>query len=596
MIVVRQRAKPNRRPARRFLKRLIEGFGAPRFKITPLSRNPPQPAGFIDMYRIFVWLLIGLVSGLLPGVAAAQSGSTPAAYKVEALNAGLADPPGWFERETPQGAMESFLEAASRENWDAAAHMLHLAEIDDADHAEAGPELARQFFHVLDRKIIIDWMDLMDRPDALDARQSSDAAMAGEPRKSLRLWLLDMGDRTVPIRLNRVQATGQDPVWVFSRQTVANIQALYDRYGPSKLERQLPDVLRETAFWHLHWWEVIALPLVITVVLGVGRLAWWILSRPPNGSWRAALSRSMRGPVVLVVMTLALSQLTRMFVFSGRIDTILSPLIAVGFVAALLWAIINVVDAILDRLVTFENDEASAIGEEEDRKRRVATKLAALRRLIVVVVTLVGAGIVLREADVLRALGFSLLASAGALTLILAYAARNVLSNIMSSIQISMNQSARIGDRVVYQGYLCSVERINFTYVQLRAWTGQRLVVPVTEFVSDTFENWTMKDPFMMAQVRLRFAHDADVVRLREVYNQALDEIDDATERKEARAVYVADHDVFGMEVLFLVASEDPNRVWAFACELREEVLKRVAALEDEGTRYYPQANPAEST
>ncbi len=533
--------------------------------------------------------------GLLPCLSAAQSGDDPVVYEVESLNAGLARAPAWFERETPQGAMESFLEAAARADWDAAAHMLNLADVAEAAQAEDGPLLARQLYHVLDRKVIIDWADLLDRPDAIDTRQSSDAAMAGQPRKSIRLWLLELDNRAVPIRLNRVQAEGSDPVWVFSRQTVANIPALFDRYGPSRLEQSLPGALRSAAFWGLQWWEVIALPLVVALVIGAGLGTHWLFTRPRDGTRVAAILRAVRGPAVLLAMTLALSQLTRIFVFSGRIDTVLSPLAAIGFVAAVIWSIVNVVDEIMDRLVTFEGDELSEIGEEEERKRRAATKIAALRRLIVVLVTLVGAGIVLREADVLRALGFSLLASAGALTLILAYAARDVLSNIMSSIQISMNQSARIGDRIVYKDYLCSVERINFTYVQLRVWTGRRLVVPVTEFVSECFENWTMKEPFMMREVRLRLAHDVDVDRLRQIYDAVLDDLDDPTERPEARAVYVTHQNVFGTEVLFLVPCEDPNRCWAFACEVREGLLKRIAEAEKDGARIFPEAVPAEA-
>ncbi|MGR3321646.1 MAG: mechanosensitive ion channel family protein [Pseudooceanicola sp.] len=546
------------------------------------------------MKRISAFALL-VVCALFPLLAQAQSDDSPAAYEVEALNQGLGPAPGWVERETPQGAVESFLEAAAREDWAAAAHMLHLADIETAEQAEAGPDYARRFFHVLDRKVIIDWSELSDRPDALDARQSSEAAMAGEPRKSLRLWLLDLGDRVVPVRLNRVRAEGRDPVWVLSRQTVANIPALYDRYGPSRLEQSLPDILLEKAFWRLHWWEVIALPLVIGLVLGVGWFTYWLCSRPKKGTWAAALSRSIRGPAILLLMTLTLSQLTRLFVFSGRIDTVLSPLVAIGFVAAIIWAIVNVTDAILDRLVNFEGDELSQIGAKEERDRRAATKLAAGRRLLVVLGTLVGAGFVLREADVLRSLGFSLVASAGALTLILAYAARNVLSNIMSSIQISMNQSARIGDRVLYKGYLTSVERINFTYVQLRVWTGERLIVPVTEFVSEDFENWTIKEPFMMREVRLKFEHGVDVDRLRRIYERSLDEIGDPSERKDARSVYVTDQDVFGTEVLFVVPCEDPNRAWAFACEMREVLLRQCAELERDGETVFPEATPAQA-
>ncbi len=37
------------------------------------------------------------------------------------------------------------------------------------------------------------------------------------------------------------------------------------------------------------------------------------------------------------------------------------------------------------------------------------------------------------------------------MTIVLGFAARNVLGNIMASLQIALNQSARVGDRVVYK-------------------------------------------------------------------------------------------------------------------------------------------------
>ena len=89
----------------------------------------------------------------------------------------------------------------------------------------------------------------------------------------------------MPIRIARVQAPGGEPVWVFSRQTVANVPALYEAYGPTRFEKALPPLLREQAFWTLAWWEVIALPLILLAgALAVegrdGVLLWRAFSHP----------------------------------------------------------------------------------------------------------------------------------------------------------------------------------------------------------------------------------------------------------------------------------------------------------------------------
>ncbi|ETX14569.1 membrane protein [Roseivivax halodurans JCM 10272] len=535
-------------------------------------------------------------------MSAQENAGTTSWYEVRELNPGLGDTPDGIDRTTPRSAIESFLYLGRHEKWQAAAHLLDLAGWPEDEQAEVGPDLAEQLFTVIDRKIVVNWYQLLDRPDALDARAASESAMAGEPRRSILLALVELDSRPVSLRLNRLQEEGSDPVWVFSRQTVDNVPALFSLYGPSRLEELMPDLLRERAFWGLRWWEVIGLPLVITLSLMLGRLTYNLMSRGLGRDRRDfgsdSLMVALRPPAVLTVVATTLTLVTQnLFLFSGRIDTLLTPVIAIFFVMATIWAIINVADALMDRLVTFDGDALMDTGEGQEKKRAMATKVAAVRRAMIVVVTIAGAGIVLREANVMQTLGFSLLASAGAFTIVLAFAARNMLSNIMASLQIALNQSARIGDKIVFQGHLCSVERIHFTYVQLREWTGKRIVVPVIDFVEEPFENWTMRDPAQIGEVRLKLAHTARVEELRARFYEVLDELDNEDEKALAddRGVYIAGHDAFGMEVLFLVPCPDPNAAWARICEVRERMLNEVAKVDTEARPMFPNISPMEA-
>lgn len=539
-------------------------------------------------------LLILLAAAALSLVAAAHSlaqQSDPAPwYEVETLNEGLGPPPEGIDRQTPRSSLESFIITARNGDWDAAAHMLDLTDIDPAEQPEKGRELAKDFLNLLERKIVIDWYALQDRPDGMDTRAAKDAPMAGMPRKSILLWYVEVGDRPVPIMINRLKPPSEDPVWVISRQSVDDLPALGDAYGPSRLEQALPQPLKERAFWGLRWWEVIALPLGLLLTALAGWLTYLILSKGYHRNRRIApesLLVAVRGPAVLLVMTLVMSAISnRVLIFSGRIDTVISPLIVIGVVVAILWLVVNVADAILERLVSFDGDELSEIGEGQDRRRDLATKVSAIRRFMLVVIAIVGAGIVLREASVMQSLGLSLLVSAGTLTLIAAFAARNILSNIMASLQISLSQSARIGDKILYRGYVCSVERINFTFVQLRVWTGKRLVVPVADFVSEPFENWTMQDPLTLFEVTLMLDHRADIGPLRDRYHAILKER--GLEDHENTGVLITDHDAFGQKVLFLVPTDNPNTGWNLSCEIREELLDEARRLDRNAKPIFP--------
>ncbi|TQS70508.1 mechanosensitive ion channel [Rhodobacteraceae bacterium] len=538
-----------------------------------------------------MWLLAAAASP-----AFAQSEDTPSWYEVDELNQGLGPAPEDIDRMTPRSTLESFLIQAKSGDMESAAHMLDLSAIEPDQQRERGKDLAQDFLTVLERKIVVDWYALRDRPDGLDARAGSDTAMAGKPRRSILLWYVDVGDKPVPIRINRIKAGDQDPVWVVSQQTINDLPAMGEAYGPSKLEQMLPGVLHRNAFWGLRWWEVLSLPLAILFTGLIGALAHKTMSRGMGRSRRTApdsILVAARGPVVLLVMTLAMALITsKLFIFSGRIDTVLSPLIVMGIVVSILWIVVNIADAILERLVSFDGAELGAIGEGQEVRRALATRISALRRGAIVIIAMIGTGIVLNEASVMQSLGISLLASAGTLTILAAFAARNILANIMASLQISMNQSARIGDKVMYQGYVCSVERINFTFVQLRVWTGKRLVVPVVDFVAEPFENWTMQEHATLFEVMLRLDHRADVTPLRDLYNRMLDEMDQEID-PESRGVYVTEHDVFGQQVLFMVPSEDPNTGWALACEFRETLLAEARKIDSEATPIFPRTEAA---
>lgn len=521
-------------------------------------------------------------------------------YCVEALNVGLPAVPSEIDRETPRATMESLVRAVRRDDWVGAAHLLDLSDIREDRQQQVGTSLIRQLETVISRKTVIDWDKLLDRPDALDATATSDRAMAGTPRKSLLLWTLDMEDYPASIRLNRIKAEDGEPVWVFSRHTVQNIPRLYERYGPGRLETMLPDVLTQNTVVDLALWELIGLPVLIVLAIYVARLVWlltsWVAQRIPSRLAQQMLN-SVRGPACVVVSTLFVMVLeAKIFSFSAELTTILVPTAWLGLIGAGLWFVVNCVEVFLDHLTKVEETDLTL--KEEVHKRTTATRISAARRVFVVAVVLVGGGIFLSQTNVFQNLGLTLLGTAGAVTLVLGFAARSILSNIMSSLQIALNGSAKIGDRIVFNDALCHVERIHFTYVQLRDWDGTRLVVPVTEFVSTPFKNWTMQEPEMLRIVKIKLSHAADVDALRDAFDKVVDEMEDKyIGKRDDACVRVGGQDVLGMEVWFLVPCADPNTSWEAACDAREGIVAEIHKLaEKQGVEYFPQVSAAEAS
>ncbi|MBU1837096.1 MAG: mechanosensitive ion channel family protein [Alphaproteobacteria bacterium] len=526
------------------------------------------------------------------GSASAQD----AVFEEEALNAGLGDVPDALDRSSPRGTMEALLDLADIWNFDQAAHLLDLANIPEESQSEDGPGLALQLFEVIDRNVVINWAELIDRPDGMDANATTNSAVAGQARRSILLWVLTIDDRPYPIRLDRIQAGDAEPVWVFSARTVSNIEKLHAELGPSPMEKSLPSWVRQDAFWNLMWWEVIGLPIMMLLAALGGVVTYKGLTRvayQADRDFMTRIVRSTRIPAVIFVTTSIIAAISSVFVFSGVISAIITPVLALGYVLSILILVVNVIDRIIDQLVQFDDEDLKSVNQDE--RRSLATKIALARRILIVVIFVVGAGIVLTEANMFRTFGFSLLASAGAMTIVLGFAAREILSNIMSSMQIAINQSARIGDKVLYKDHICHVERINFTYVQLRDWTGVRLIVPVTEFVAESFENWTLKEAKMKRLIALKVRHGADVSKLRDIFFEVIKEMDaEELGTEDEHMVVVTDHDVFGQEVTFGLSCADPNTSFMVECDLRERLIKRLQTFEETGEEIFPNAAPAE--
>ena len=527
-------------------------------------------------------------------------GGEPSSYwfAVDALNEGLGDSPdigdspNVVDRDTPQGTLETLLAlvptAASAEpvpgGPEAAARLLDLSDVPPARQGEAGPVLAQQLREVIARKVWIDWTTLPDRPDGLLANADNENPVAGEPRRSIRLALLDLDGRPVPIRLNRIKPRGSGAVWVFSRQTVANVPALYDHYGPTAFERGLPNWAKAQAVPGLAWWELIALPLVAITSIGAGVLVWRALkaigARFPSEIVRHVFDALALPIAIIAATSLGFWVTGALFTFSAPIDAMLGPLLTVLLIAAALFAVIHAVDLVLDWTLT---DDVSELEKPRNAdRRRFQTNVSAARRVGLVIAFLAGAGLVLMQTDVFGGAGLTLLGSAGVLTLVLAYAGRTVLANIMASLQIAVSKSAKIGDAVLWQGQWCYVEKINFTYVQLKSWDKRRLIVPVSEFTSETFENWTKRDPSLTKVVELRLNHFADVERLRTRFFDWVDTRDDIQEPEACKVLVVA-QDAPGMVVRFYVNAADPSTAWDMHCACREAMLRAAAELDPKG-------------
>jgi small-conductance mechanosensitive channel len=385
------------------------------------------------------------------------------------------------------------------------------------------------------------------------------------------------------VRLERVRSRDLPPVWLIARSTVANADALYERYGPSRLERAAPDWavddLGETPLWR---WLAIALLMAASV--GVGVVLQRIAARLMRASgriWLRGLASEVAGPLASLgaVATFWLAYTGLPWPPPQWAAAVLTVL----FVAALTWLGTSVVDFFSEYIGKRHVDRVAH--QDNRRARRRLTYLSVARRAFVVLVVIVGAGVALAQFGTLRTLGASLLASAGVAGILVGIAAQGPLSNLIAGVQIALTQLVQIGDTVYYEGDYAYVEDVTYTFVVLRTWDERRIAVPNRHVISHPLENWEMTSSHLVMPIRLYVDFRTPVDEVRRRYVELL-EASDAWDREQAPSLLVREIQEDVLELQALCSAADPDAAWHLACHLREELLAFLRAWED--GRYLP--------
>ncbi len=147
--------------------------------------------------------------------------------------------------------------------------------------------------------------------------------------------------------------------------------------------------------------------------------------------------------------------------------------------------------------------------------RQLGTRVDILSRVLVIIVLIVALGAELMTFPPIRALGTTLLASAGVAGIAVGLAARPLFENLVAGVQLALTQPIRLDDVVIVEKQFGRIEEIHSTYVVVRLWDLRRLVVPLTYFINTPFENWTRRTANLVGEVYVFADWTLDVEALR---------------------------------------------------------------------------------
>lgn len=208
---------------------------------------------------------------------------------------------------------------------------------------------------------------------------------------------------------------------------------------------------------------------------------------------------------------------------------------------------------------------------DSPRAGRTRTQMLVVRRLVVAVVMVLAVGAVLFTFDDVRAVGASVLASAGLISVVAALAAQSTLANVIAGMQLAFSDAIRIGDTVVVVEDYGVVEEITLSYVVVRTWDTRRLVLPCTYFTSTPFENWTRRYSSVLGTVVLDLDFRVDVEAMRWELSRILHETD--LWDRDAQSIVVVDAVGGFVQVRAGMTAANPATLWDLRCHVREQLV-----------------------
>lgn len=309
--------------------------------------------------------------------------------------------------------------------------------------------------------------------------------------------------------------------------------------------------------------------LVVCVVLLAAGRRW--AHRRSHALTRRMLAKTtppLASLGLLSGLAIGLSVVSGSAPWSDGVHGWLSDMVRSVTALAVAWVVIGVIGGVHDiMLARYRTDTRDNL-----RARRMHTRITVISRVLMIVAGIVGLAVSLMAFDSVERLGASLLASAGIAGIVLGFAARPVLGNLLAGIQIALTQPIRLDDAVVIDGEWGWIEEITATYVVLRIWDQRRLIVPFSRIIEQPFQNWTRTTAEILGAIELHADYTCPVPEVR----AELGRLVAAHPAWDGRVAVLQVTDATPTTIVLraLVSAGDSPSAWDLRCDVREGLLR----------------------
>jgi len=491
---------------------------------------------------------------------AATFGQLPLA-KTPATTSSKADP---LNRETPDGTVFGFLEAAQSGNYTIAAQYLQLSP---ARRQTEGEVLAQKLQTV---------MNIAFSGNLQPSREPEGMPQEGVPPDRQKLGTMSSGDVEAELELVRVSDPNAGKIWLIASDTLIKVPELYDQVEARRVETRLPSWLVKHQLAGMPLWQWFALILLIPLAAAG---AWLLLAmlQVPARWWARRHGhsdlelRSVSGPAWLLVGTL----IHRIFAAYLGMPLLqrhyYAQVTAVAVIVGTNWILWQIVRWFMRRV----------------RNRALARGHGGTGSLMLLGERLVKAFIfVMAIFFVLGTLGFNLttaLAGVGIGTLAIGFGAQKTIENLFGGVSVLGDEVIRVGDVCKFGDRTGTVEDIGLRSTRVRTEERTLLAIPNGTVATVIVENLSRRDKMLFKTV-LGLHTDSTQEHVSTVLSE-IRRVLSANPKIESDSVRVRlielTASALNLELVCYILTQDFNEFAA----VREDVLLQIMnSVEDSGT------------
>lgn len=399
--------------------------------------------------------------------------------------------PDAFGRNTPRQTVQGFISALGENDYLLASNYLNLSKSDNPATA------VRQFKQALDAGGRF-------QPD-LQLNNTPEGNLTDQlPPSQENVGSINVGEKSVPLLLERVVSKQGEQYWQFSTETLSSIPEVLENANPSLVSRYTIDSLEGKKLFGYQLNDLVAaISMIVSSFVLTYILVWMLyhllkLAYPRIRGIPLPIPDKVILPLAVVIMALILSEV---MVYAGVSVTLREPVNRFTEIAswlAVTWLLLRVIDAIFTRAVN--------LSYRKNYTERVS--ILGLLRKVVKALLLIFAVIV-----IFGNLGFDLttgIAALGVGGLALALGAQKTIENLVGSVVVVADSPVRIGDYCKFGNLEGTVIDIGIRSSRVRTLTRTIVTVPNGDFSSMHIENFTSRDMFQFLH-NLYIKRNADI-------------------------------------------------------------------------------------